>query len=394
MPIVFAQPVGQFPPSWTSPTETQGFRNTGQDSRDQFGFRLDVTSDNNRILVGTPDAWNGQPGLAHTFTRSGDVWTQEDELTASDGSGNDGFGGAVSISNDGTKAIVGAHDADKVYYFTRSGSVWTEQQIITGPGDNNFGYSVAISGDGNYMVIGEPLDDTGGFNAGRVHLYALVAGTWVFRQIKYMTGDGNNSNFGWSCSMSDDGFRFVASAQNDPANSQNGFAVVFHGNGTTWSENAKLNGYGESHTKHGFFVHMTGDGLNLVYGGILNDVHVGLQNVGAAYIYNYSGSWNLVQRIRAGDPQSDDDFGSCVWMSEDAQWVVAGAPREDTGGSGKGSAYVFKLDGTWSQVAKIQSTTATSFFGGAVIMSEGGEFILSASHSDAAPGGTVFYFKG
>jgi hypothetical protein len=81
-------------------------------------------------------------------------------------------------------------------------------------------------------------------------------------------------------------------------------------------------------------------------------------------------------------------------MSEDAQWVVAGAPREDTGGSSKGSAYVFKLDGTWSQVAKVQSTTGTSFFGGAVIMSEGGEFILSSSYPDAAPGGTVFYFKG
>ena len=40
------------------------------------------------------------------FTRSGDVWTQQAELTAADGAADDCFGASVALSGD--TALVGA----------------------------------------------------------------------------------------------------------------------------------------------------------------------------------------------------------------------------------------------------------------------------------------------
>ena len=55
--------------------------------------------------TGTLSAQSGQ-GSAYVFTRSGTTWTQQAQLTASDGAANDWFG--VSVALDGNTALVGA----------------------------------------------------------------------------------------------------------------------------------------------------------------------------------------------------------------------------------------------------------------------------------------------
>ena len=63
--------------------------------------------DGSIALVGASGTNTGT-GATYVFVRSGATWTQQQKLTASDATKNDGFGSAVSLSADGNTALVGA----------------------------------------------------------------------------------------------------------------------------------------------------------------------------------------------------------------------------------------------------------------------------------------------
>ncbi len=78
------------------------------------------------------------------------------KLTASDGAAGDYFGSSVALSGD--TALVGAAgddvgvntDQGSAYVFVRSGTTWTQQAQLTasdGAAYDHFGSSVALSGD-------------------------------------------------------------------------------------------------------------------------------------------------------------------------------------------------------------------------------------------------------
>jgi hypothetical protein len=92
---------------------------------------------------------------------SGGVWTQQQELTASDGAAGDGFGSSVSMSGDlaligaGGKTVNSQVSQGAAYVFALSGTTWTQQQELTasdGGVFDQFGNSVSVSG--NTVVIG------------------------------------------------------------------------------------------------------------------------------------------------------------------------------------------------------------------------------------------------
>ena len=79
---------------------------------------------------------NSRQGAAYVFVRSGSTWTQQQKLTASDGLTSDQLGGAVALV--GNTAVVGARENNfgasrngKVYVFLRSGTTWSQQQKLT-----------------------------------------------------------------------------------------------------------------------------------------------------------------------------------------------------------------------------------------------------------------------
>jgi hypothetical protein len=103
-------------------------------------------------------------GAAYVFLKNGGVWTQQQKLTAFDGSQNDFFGVAVSLSANGSTALIGASGADArgnnsgaAYLFVRSGGVWTFQQKLVpadGASNDGFGHSGALSADGSTALVG------------------------------------------------------------------------------------------------------------------------------------------------------------------------------------------------------------------------------------------------
>jgi ATP-dependent DNA ligase len=149
---------------------------------DLFGTSLAIYGDT--VIVGAPHAEIGNSlyaGAAYIFTRSGSNWTQQAKLTADDRAFMDRFGNSVDIEGD--MIIVGAPNIDVAcntnqgiaYIFTRSGNSWTLQnRLIASDGMAEalprFGNSVALSG--NMAVVGASYADAAGnYNQGAAYLY-------------------------------------------------------------------------------------------------------------------------------------------------------------------------------------------------------------------------------
>ena len=146
------------------------------------------------------------------FVRSGTVWSQQRELTAYDGAAGDFFGDSVSLSED--TVLIGARAKTinsqvfqgAAYVFVRSGGVWSQQQELTasdGAPAEGFGVSVSISGD--TAVIGV-LSKTINSNAGQGAAYVFVrtGGTWSQQQELTASDGAADDDFGFSVSVSGD----------------------------------------------------------------------------------------------------------------------------------------------------------------------------------------------
>jgi hypothetical protein len=133
-----------------------------------FGSAVALSGDGSTGFVAAPDktvAGAPSAGKVFVFTGSGATWSQEAGFSASDAGANDLFGRAMATSLDGSSLLVGAAsndvgdaaDAGAVYAFTRSGGIWTEQQQVF-PADTHsrdlFGSSISMSGDGSVAVVG------------------------------------------------------------------------------------------------------------------------------------------------------------------------------------------------------------------------------------------------
>lgn len=119
-------------------------------------FALDDTT----MLVGANyQVVNGiNSGAVYVFTQSDGVWTETQELGPSDGQGFGFFGISVALS-DG-RALIGARQSNaigKAYLFTSAAGVWTQDQELSasdGVAGDEFGATVALGG--NSALVGAP----------------------------------------------------------------------------------------------------------------------------------------------------------------------------------------------------------------------------------------------
>jgi len=152
---------------------------------DRFGYSVAVYGDTAVIGAYGDDADNGDnSGSAYVFVRSGNTWAQQDKLTAPaddvDTAG-DYFGYSVAVYGD-TAVIgapgyvdVGSSAYGSAYVFVRSGNIWAQQDKLTADdGDTGdvFGNSVAV--DGDTAVIGANNDDDNGDNSGSAYVFKLT----------------------------------------------------------------------------------------------------------------------------------------------------------------------------------------------------------------------------
>ena len=307
------------------------------------------------LAVGAPHH-NSSTGSAYVFARSGTVWSQQAELTASDGVAGDQFGYSVALSK--TAVVAGAPDKNSgtgaAYVYTQSGTTWPQETELTAsdgaPGDH-FGDSVGASWGNAAVVVGAP---NAGSNTGAGYAFAVPA-----QQAEPTASDGAaGDNLGSAV-----GFFGTTAIIGAPGhNAGTGTVYVFIRSGDTWTQKAELTASDAAAGDH-FGTSVAIYGSNVVIGAPDKN-----SNTGAVYVFTGSGStWTQKTELTASDAAAGDYFGTSVGIH--GSTLVAGAPGKN---SHTGAAYVFASSaGVWSQQAKLTASdgAAGDYFGNSVATS-------------------------
>ncbi len=271
------------------------------------------------------------------------------KLTGSEESGEGYFGRDVVLSADGETALVGAPheggEAGAVWVFTRSGSTWTQQAKLTGGeeavGEGHFGHSVALSADGDTAVIGAPNDDD---SLGAVWVFTRSGSTWTQQAKLTGVGESDGGQFGAGVALSSEGDTAVIGAPTDDHSL--GSMWVFTRSGSTWTQQgSKLEGGEESGPGElGRGVALSSDGNTALVGAPHDS-----DGVGAVWVFSRSGSTWTQQgsKLTGGEEVGEVRFGRSVALSADGDTALVGG-RYDNGMIG--AAWVFTRSGsTWTQ---------------------------------------------
>ena len=223
--------------------------NTGPN--DQFGNAVAISADGNTLAVSAVFEDSGATGIngnqadnsveesgaVYVFTRTGNAWTQQAYIKASNTGGRDDgdtFGYTIALSDDGATLAVGAPSEDSsstgnninqgdnsavgagaVYVFTRTGGTWSQQAYVkssTTRPNALFGYAVALSGNGDTLAAGA-FDEDGG--KGAVHIFIrdiIPGGAWTEQARLQSSNAERADSFGAWVAISDDGNTMAAGA--------------------------------------------------------------------------------------------------------------------------------------------------------------------------------------
>ena len=236
---------------------------------------------------------NGGSTVCDLSVGAGNNWDFQSKITSPDYAAGDSFAWVASISGDGSYAIAGAWredpggvtDAGSAYVYVRSGSTWSFQTKLMAPdaaASDNFGSSVSLSSDGSYALVGAQADDDGGSGSGSAYIFSRSGVSWSFQSKLTAPDAAASDQFGFiGASISGDGSYALMGVPFDehtlPLSPGPGSAYIYRRSGTTWSFQSKLTapdpGYGRT---YGIDVSISNDGSYAL---------VGASEGAAMYIY-------------------------------------------------------------------------------------------------------------
>lgn len=322
--------------------------------------------------------------IAHAET----VWQQLGEDI--DGStASDWFGTSVAISGDGTTiAVSGAADNSipngpgvvRVYRYASGSWVQFGSDIS---GDETFGVALSLNNDGTVLAVGEPGfygdDGSGGFlaNVGAVFVYRYSAGWNLDSANDVFDGEAGDAGlYGSSVSISGDGSRLAIGAPNNEqgGNQKAGLVQVWENSGSGW---AKVGGdiTGGANSRTGKSVALSRDGLTLAYGqpGWSGTTCGGTSEVA---VVTFNGTfWGG----EAFENEVDDDcLGSSIALNGDGTVLAAGAPSNDGNGTNSGHVMVWTKDPDdgWVRMGSdIDGSDSSNRFGSSVSLDDTGNVL-------------------
>ena len=183
------------------------------EERDGFGQSVSIRGDLALIGAHGNDDAGGGTGAAFVFRRDpagSGGWLLQEQLTAFDALWQAWFGFSVSLADD--IALIGAPQLDSqigaAYVLRYDGKRWVyEAKLLASNPVGPFpllGTSVSISADGGTALVGAPLDDQAGNEAGAAHLFRSNGRKWN-EIIKITASDGGpGHDFGESLALSGD----------------------------------------------------------------------------------------------------------------------------------------------------------------------------------------------
>ena len=238
----------------------------------------------------------------------------------SDDTYDNGFGNAVSMSDDGNLIAVSGRGFAKVY--EKTDCFWTqrgEDIVIT----TSFTSSkVTLSGDGDRLAISWPNHSS---DRGRVETYEWDGLSWLAYG-EPIIGEEEGDQFGTSIDLSDDGnILIIGSPQEDYTLS--GYTRVFSWDGDAWSPlGERINGT-SINKDLGEVVSISAEGNVIAIGDPYSDA--GGNNSGEVIVYEFNGAeWVQKGNSLAGF-NTIDSFGASLMLSSDGTRLVVGAPNND-----------------------------------------------------------------
>jgi len=378
------------------------------DIGDSFAESLSLSDDGNTLAVGAireASADGNQnnntadfAGAVYIFTRSGNSWSQQAYLKASNIDAGDRFGHKVSLSGDSNTLAVGAYgeasaasgvsndgtgeaddsafNAGAVYVFTRTGVSWNQQAYMKASNtdaDDEFSSALSLSDDGNTLAVGAYKEASNAMGvggaegnntaaeSGAVYVFVRTGGSWNQQAYIKASNTDANDRFGSALSLSDDGQTLVIGAPNesslttgingietDNTESFAGATYVFVRVASTWSQQAYLKASNtEAGDQFGNAISLSGEGQILVVGAYReNSPATGLNgdqgnslntnvDMGASYVYIRSGSsWSQQAYVKASNTDPEDLFGYDVSLNDNGDIMAAGAWFEDANSTG------------------------------------------------------------
>ena len=374
----------------------QGSKRVAADSvgsSDQ-GSAVSLSADGNTAIVGG-DADNTFVGAAWIWTRSGGVWTEGPKLLASDSSGFSRQGSAVSVSADGSTALVGGsgdgYGTGAAWIWTRNGGSWRQQGgKLTGTGAVGIAYqgiSVSLSADGNTAIVGGFADNS---FAGAAWVWTREGGLWKQQGPKLLASDAyGTARQGFSVALSADGNTAIIGGPTDAGGA--GAAWIWTRSGGVWTQlGPKLfasSAVGQA--AQGVSVCLSTDGRTAVVGGNRDNT-----DLGAAWVWASSGgTWTQTAKLVGEDAIGAALQGVSTSLSADGTTAIVGGSSDN---AGAGGAWVWRRSGgVWSQHGtKLVGSGAvgSALQGWAVSLSGDGQTAIIGGRMDNDMVGAAWFF--
>lgn len=403
--------------------------NTGEE--DQFGRRVALWGDT--LAVGAPgedsaatgingdqsDDSASDSGAVYIFGRTGQTWTQQAYIKASNTDQDDEFGRSVALWGDTlavgadgeASAATGVGDlqtdntakySGAVYVFHRDGDDWTQKAYIKASntnGDDRFGTSVALWND--TLAVAAPVEDSAARGidgnqsdntasaSGAVYVFRRTDEAWAQEGYIKASNSDDGDHFGSSVAVYGDSLAVGATEEDSAASgiggdevdnsaASSGAAYVFRRSNGTWMQEAYvkasnpdlLDHFGTSVALSDNTLAVGASGEESAATGVNgspqgdNSVHAS----GAVYVFRRAdNAWTQEAYIKASNPDISDQFGGSVAIWRDV--LTVGTKDEDSSAAGidgdqtdnsienSGAAYVFRrLGETWAQTAYVKAS--------------------------------------
>jgi len=365
---------------------------------DYFGWSVALSGHKAAVGAKGVDTRGRDSGSVYLLTRNStnQSWSVEQKLTPDNNGEDDLFGQSVSMSAGFLLVSAHVHEPENnvpkvgaVYVYMYGTSGWTLRERLTAPDpftDDQFGRKTALAG--NTAVIGSHLDDTLSTDVGAVYVYENVGNLFVYRT-KLVPEEGtisSHAHFGYSVAIY--GNTLVVGAPDDiEGGRMAGSAFIYerHANGD-WIQMSKLSAEQSNSDSH--FGTSVAVYNNIIAVGAPEPTGNGVVHLYERRQHGGMAEWVKIVTVKGSQTWRGDRFGQSVAINNNI--IVVGAIYADSATLDTGAVFIFKqCNGSYQEVAKLDSTSGSLLFGKDVDISEGQ--ILVGHPMDDGTGSASFY---
>jgi len=255
------------------------------------------------------------------------------------------FGCSVSLSSNGTTALIGGPHNDKngdnsghARVYDWDGTLWVQRgaDIHGLRAGDMFGRHTALSADGNTALIGAHSRKNAHPGYATVYDWLPATNSWAQRG-QSLEGEGKNDCFGSSVALSSDGnTALVAGLLNNSNGTQSGHIRIYDWDGKQWIQRG-VDICGAARDRLGWSASLSSDGKTTLVAGkrmvSAQSIAEGWTSAvtGVARVYDWNGRKWIQRGLDINEWKLGSYFGFSNSISSDGGSIAVGAPGPKSG---------------------------------------------------------------